>query len=391
MLRIKGVTKNVALTNRGLLSFISSIYDPVGLIAPVTLEPKLIIQDLWRRQIDWDVQLPDDLKLRWTKWKQTLQFLEDVEIPRWYGFTNTEFGQVQLHIFADASQYAYGAVVYIRYLHEDFIHCSFVTGKSRLAPIQKKSTSIPRLELQAAVTAVRLKDTCIEELKMKVDNVYFYSDSKTVINYIHNDYSNFGVFVAHRIPEIRNHSEPKQCYYVPSKLNVADHATRCVNVQNLQNNCRWFNGPKFLCKVNTEEYLTRNNINLDPKVDNADINIVKIQATDLKQNKLSINWHYFSNIDKIVRLLAWFLKLKHNWISWKRNKPERENFNLLTFQELKNARVILLRISQSESYPNDYNLLTTDRSLPQTSSLLTLTPIVKKDLICVGGRINYPH
>ena len=72
MLRIKGVAKNVALTKRELLSFISSIYDPVGLIAPVTLEPKLIIQDLWRRQIDWDVELPDDLKLRWTKWKQAL-------------------------------------------------------------------------------------------------------------------------------------------------------------------------------------------------------------------------------------------------------------------------------------------------------------------------------
>ena len=102
MLRIKCVTKNVALTKRGLLSFISSIYDPVGLVTPVTLEPKLIIQDLRRRQIDWDVQLPDDLKLRWTKWKQTLQFLEDVEIPRWYGFINIEFGQAQLHIFADA-------------------------------------------------------------------------------------------------------------------------------------------------------------------------------------------------------------------------------------------------------------------------------------------------
>ena len=174
---------------------------------------------------------------------------------------------------------------------------------------------------------------------MKVDNVYFYSDSKTVISYIHNDYSNFGVFVPHRIHEKRNHSEPKQLYYVPSKLNVADDVTRCVNVQNLQNNCRWFNGPKFLCKVNTEEYLTRNNINLDPKVDNADINIVKIQATDLKQNKLSINWHYFSNIDKIVRLLAWFLKLKHNWINWKRNKPESKNFSLLT-SEVKNLKML---------------------------------------------------
>ena len=72
MLRIKDVTKNVVLTKTELLSFTNSIYDPVGLIAPVTLEPKLIIQDLWRRQIDWHVELPDDLKLRWTKWKQTL-------------------------------------------------------------------------------------------------------------------------------------------------------------------------------------------------------------------------------------------------------------------------------------------------------------------------------
>ena len=73
-----------------------------------------------------------------------------------------------------------------------------------------------------------------------------------------------------------------------------------------------------------------------------------------------------------------------------KNKPERENVNLLTFQELQNARLILLKISQSESYPNDYNLLTTSESLPQTSSLLTLTPIVKNDLICVGGGINHP-
>ena len=72
MLCIKNVTKNVALTKRRLLSFTSSVYDSVGLIAPVTLEPKLVIQDLWRMQMDWDVQLPDDLKLRWTKWKHTL-------------------------------------------------------------------------------------------------------------------------------------------------------------------------------------------------------------------------------------------------------------------------------------------------------------------------------
>ena len=100
---------------------------------------------------------------------------------------------------------------------------------------------------------------------MNVDNVYFYSDSKTVINYICNNYSNFGVFVAHRIHEIRNISETKQWYYVRSKLNVADDATRCVNLENLQKNCTWFNEPKYL----TKEYLTKNNTELDTKIDSA--------------------------------------------------------------------------------------------------------------------------
>ena len=67
ILRMKGVTKNVALTKTISLSFISSTYNPVGLIALATLEPKLIIRDLWTRQIDLDVKLPEDLKLRWTK------------------------------------------------------------------------------------------------------------------------------------------------------------------------------------------------------------------------------------------------------------------------------------------------------------------------------------
>ena len=105
---------------------------------------------------------------------------------------------------------------------------------------------------------------------MKVDNIYFYSDSKTVINYIRTWLYIVIIifyFVAHRIHEIQNRSEPRQWYYAPSKLKVAD-------VADLQNNCRWFSGPKFLYEVNIEEYLTRNNINLNVKVDNL-ISIVK--------------------------------------------------------------------------------------------------------------------
>ena len=62
-------------------------------MAPIAVESKLIIQDLWRKQIDWEIKLQDDLKLRWMKWKQTLQFLENIKIPRWYRFLNTSLGK----------------------------------------------------------------------------------------------------------------------------------------------------------------------------------------------------------------------------------------------------------------------------------------------------------
>ena len=102
------------LTKRGLLSFISSIYDPIGIISPLMLEPKLIIQELWTTNLAWDEQLPDDMKQRWIAWKWNILSLAKVKIPRWYVFTATDM--MQLHVFSDASQCAYGAVVYIRYI-----------------------------------------------------------------------------------------------------------------------------------------------------------------------------------------------------------------------------------------------------------------------------------
>ena len=61
MLKFKISNKVVPETKKGVLSAISSIFDPVGLIAPVTVKIKLLIQGLWRRELDWDTKIPDDL------------------------------------------------------------------------------------------------------------------------------------------------------------------------------------------------------------------------------------------------------------------------------------------------------------------------------------------
>ena len=79
-------------------------------------------------------------------------------------------------------------------------------SKSRLAPIKEKLLTVPRLELQAAVLVCRMKATILEEVKLQVEAVFLWCDSKTMINYINNEKTNFGVFIAHRVNKIRDSS-----------------------------------------------------------------------------------------------------------------------------------------------------------------------------------------
>lgn len=138
------------------------MFDPLGIAAPYVVKAKLIIQELWRRNIDWDDELPDDILQKWQSWKG-LKATRTIMIPRWYGFHRNECQNVQLHVFCDASEIAYGAVAYFRTVTRGCINVSFVMSKTRLAPI--KGLTVPRLELQAAVMAYRLKKSTWKLMK----------------------------------------------------------------------------------------------------------------------------------------------------------------------------------------------------------------------------------
>ena len=240
------IVKDKPLTRRGILSTVSSIYDPLGFAAPFTLTAKKLLQDLCREEkLGWDDELPDPYLKRWEKWRNELPLLERMIVPRCV--KPSDFGHVtsrQLHIFSDASSVGYGSVVYQRLCDDKGrIHCSFLIGKARLAPI--KAVTIPRLELTAATVSVRLSEM-MKELDDKPDVIQYHTDSTTVLRYIRNDQRRFQVFVANRIQTIRNLSEPKQWLYVDTKDNPADDASRGLNAQALVERSRWIEGPAFL-------------------------------------------------------------------------------------------------------------------------------------------------
>ena len=117
-------------------------------------------------------------------------------------------------------------------------------AKSRVAPI--KPLTLPRLELQGAVLAIRLKETVVKEMDWKFDTVYFWTDSMINLQYINNSHQRFKVFVGNRVGEIYESSESSQWRFVPGKLNPADLTTRGTSMQEADKRSIWLNGPTFL-------------------------------------------------------------------------------------------------------------------------------------------------
>ena len=143
----------------------SSIYDPLGIVSPIPLLAKKLLQDLCKQGLTWDKETVGEKYQFWRRWLSDLPMLSSVALP--ICLKAIDFGWVQKaeppH-FADASQIGYGTVSYARVVNEnDRTHCSFFAGKSRLAHV--KQMTILSLELSAIVLTVRMNQTLQEEFR----------------------------------------------------------------------------------------------------------------------------------------------------------------------------------------------------------------------------------
>lgn len=93
--------KDRPLTRRGVLSTVSSIYDPLGFAAPFILPAKVILQDLCRKNLGWDDAIPEEETHCSRKWLNKLPKLEQFSVNR--RFKPLEFGEIdsrQMHYFS---------------------------------------------------------------------------------------------------------------------------------------------------------------------------------------------------------------------------------------------------------------------------------------------------
>ena len=390
-------------TRRGILSVVSSVYDPLGFAAPFIFQAKLILQELCRKKLGWDDEIPEEDHERWQIWLKELPKLEELAIDRCFKPTNVgKIKSSQLHHFSDASQKGYGAVTYLRIADDTGkVHCSFVMGKSRLAPL--KPVTIPRMELSAAVVATRLDRITRQELSLPVDQSYFWTDSTCVLRYIENEARRFQTFVANRIATIREASSPCQWRYVDTQSNPADEASRGVSVDSLQ---RWIHGPSFLlqpCERWPQRPVDMRHIsNDDPEIKKA----AKVYAnsTSPPSDFITNVFQRFSSWSHLKKIVAWILRYKANLQRVRNERKKGKTTDIhptdaikpVSVIELKNAEREILKHVQSQCFKeellclndSDQPIETKKPPLKKSSAIYKLDPILDHGLIRVGGRLQ---
>lgn len=379
-------------TRRGVLSTVNSLFDPLGFLAPIAIKGRMILRDITTENIEWDVPLPQSKYEEWRRWQESLSVLKNLHIPRTYvSFPVSQAKTIELCVFSDASVQAISAVAYLRITHDDGHHeVGYIFGKSKLAP--QPELTVPRLELCAAVLAVEVAETIMHEIDIKLDAVRYFSDSKVVLGYIHNERRRFYVFVSNRVQRIRQVSQPNQWRFVPTELNPADCGSRSVAAEELVNTL-WLTGPRFLTDMDStkigsdEQYLL---INPDDDTE-VRVNATNVVTESSTHKLFSSRFEHFSNWKSLLKAVARLIHIAQSFSNKNSNSCRGWHYcNNISSSEMDKAERLIIHTAQQQCFSQEISAVKKDQRLPKNSPILRLNPFIDNDgLLRVGGRLQH--
>ncbi|GFW18653.1 integrase catalytic domain-containing protein [Trichonephila clavipes] len=199
-------------TKREVLSVIVSakLYDTLGFLGPVIAKSKVFLQKLWKFKLDWDDVLPNLIANEWREFV-TLKCIEEVKINRFIMADNNV--RIILQGFADASEAAYRAVIYLQ--------CFLHNGAAK-----------------------KIRST----LRLNISDIVLHTDSTITLARLNTPANRLKTFVANRVAKVQELIEGFQWNHVPSVLNPADLVSLGLRPCDLPNLRLWWHGPQFLEK-----------------------------------------------------------------------------------------------------------------------------------------------
>ncbi|XP_058827460.1 uncharacterized protein LOC131687395 [Topomyia yanbarensis] len=336
-------------TKRELLKTVMTFYDPLGFLSHFTIHGKILIQDVWRSKVTWDERIPVELRQRWDQWVALFPSLAAVRVPRCYfpRQLSSKVKNIQLHMFVDASLAAFACVAYLRAEVDGKIHCALVTGKAKVAPL--KLTSVPRLELQAAVLGARLVEDICSTHTLPIAKRFIWTDSKTVLGWINSDQRRYSQFVAFRVGEILEKTRATEWRWIPSDMNASDDATKWKGEPNLTPEGRWFGDPEVL-HINEEYWPSSSDVMYDTTEERRSNLVIEHHVVHSV-----FDWERFSKLHRLSRTVGYVVRYVGNLKAKARKHPTTKG--PLCQEELATAETWVFRAIQKEVYPKEVDIL----------------------------------
>ncbi|XP_043271180.1 uncharacterized protein [Venturia canescens] len=296
---------------------------------------------------------------------------------------------MELHGFADASQRAYSAVVYLRVLKSPTdTSVSLIAAKSRVAPL--KTVAIPRLELNGIVLLVRLLEYVREALKIEKIPVHGWTDSTVALSWLTQHPSRWKPYVANRVSEIQTKMPEVKWHHVSSGENPADCASRGIPVSELINHPLWWSGPSWL-RQNSAYWPSARPCASGRAVDkkfalseqraSATIHV----AHEREEWDLSSKFSSWSKLLRVTGLLFFWLN-KFRAQKCDPNRVPPANFT----DSVQAARDFWIRKIQNEHFAAEIRALQEKEPLPRATDLKALNPFLDgKGQLRLGGRLRH--
>ncbi|XP_058446413.1 uncharacterized protein LOC131427338 [Malaya genurostris] len=377
------------LTKRIVLSYIARLFDPLGLVGPVVATAKVFMQKLWalkdkdNKAWDWDNDLPPAIKNRWYHYQSQLSLLNNLRIDRC--ILLSQYVSVQLHFFSDASEYAYGACVYVRSTDASgTVKVQLLTAKSKVASLKKQS--IPRLELCGALLSAELHQKVKSSLQINAES-YFWVDSTIVLCWLKSTPSKWTTFVANRVSKIQTASRNCPWNHVAGQQNPADHISRGLDAANLLRCDLWWRGSPWLHKEQIDWPSQRlDDIDHPEALAEARKTPAAIVSTRVEPSFIDQFIEKFSNFQRMIRVVAYCRRFLQNC---RRNSTRAAEAEKLTAKEYKEAETAIIRLIQQQTFGNEYEALQHAQPVSSKSRIRWFHPFIDADqLIRIGGRLG---
>ncbi|GFT63753.1 integrase catalytic domain-containing protein [Trichonephila clavipes] len=320
----------------------------------------------------------------------TLDTKDNLRIPRLVlDSTNDEVSDlIEIHIFCDASKLAYGAAAYVKVRKQNEVLVNLIASKTRVAPL--KAVTLPRLELLGALVAARLSSRVQEIVRKKKEcKMFHWTDSKIVLFWIKGSSKRWKQFVANRVQEISELTDPDSWFHCSGQDNPSDFLSRGLSVDTLISNNKWWTGPAFL---RTDEL--PKTVSECPELNEVDY-LPELKSKDSKEHTvLTLNFnqtffdHLLSRSNKfltIVRVLSFLYRFLFNI-----RNPTNKKTGPLTSDEMKEAEIYLMKQVQLSSFYKEIRAMQNGDDICNKSKILNLSPFLDdKGIVRVGGRLKH--